>query len=338
MRTFKKILAFVIAFVLSVVIMTLLFTPPSGIRILLEQAKNPEYDTLILGQSHGECGYNPYIISDELGVNAVNVSRRITPLNNFYYIIKEADKDKHYKTIILDVDPYYWRLDNTRDWGTDMNLFRHLSGVDRWKYFKEVIWPSNYNMLYCDYYVSLENIRLIPKSLRAKFSKEYLAKEDMAMVYVNDYLKASQAYDYKGRGFLYGKDRAPDLGWEVWQFEHDIFPTNVEAFEKIVNYCNENNIRLICTQSAITPTRLKQQNMDMVHDEFTVFFNSYNVEFYDFNYAKDLKRTDNDYVDADGHPMGYLADRQTKLLCDILKSDDKDSFFYTTYSDVLSNL
>lgn len=337
MKAVRRIVLFVIAFILSVIILTLLFSPPSGIRILLNEAKEPGFNTLILGQSHGECGYNPYIISDELGVNAMNASRRTTPINNFKYIIEEANRDGQYNTVILDIDPYYWIMEQNRDFGTDMNLLPYLTGQRKLSYFKECIWDINYSVLFCDYYISLENIKLIPKALKAKFTKEYILNQDYAMNYVDEYLKSEKAYAYKGRGFLYGVDRAPDLGWATWDFDGAL-PSNLESFDEIVSYCKDNNIRLICTQSALPPSRLTQQNMSYVNEYFTNLCNSYGIEFYDFNYAKNLKRTDFDYVDADGHPMGELADRQTKILCDVMKSQDKSQYFYNTYEEVLSNL
>ena len=339
MRTSKRLIGFILSFVVVVVVLSLCFTPPSGIRLLMHEAKDTKYDTIILGQSHGECGYNPYIISDELGCEAMVVSRRLTPLNNMYYILKEINKDNHIKTVILDIDPYYWRLGQNRDYGTDMDLFYRLSGLNRWEYFKDVIWGDQFMRLFCDYYISLENIKLIPKALKAKFNKEYILNEDSAMVYVDEYLKSDNAYEYKGRGYLYGVNRAPELGWEIWQFDNDVTEENLQSFRDINEYCNQNGISLICVQSALTPTRLHQQNMGDVHDYFTNLCDLYNIDFYDFNYAKKeyLNRTELDYVDADGHPMGELSDRQTKLLCELVKSSNKGEFLYNDYSEVLIN-
>ena len=64
------------------------------------------------------------------------------------------------------------------------------------------------------------------------------------------------------------------------------------------------------------------------------------VEFYDMNYLKKeyLDRTDMDYVDLDGHMMGSLGDRQTRVLAKILSSDDPSSMFVDSYDVVLKNL
>ena len=340
MRTFRRILGIVIVFALSVGIMSFLLTPPSGIRVLLKQAQEGDYDTLIMGQSHAECGYNPYIISDGLDVNAVSVARRITPINNIYYILQEANLNKKYKTVILDIDPYYWVLDQTRDLGTDMNLMPHLTGMRRYHYFREAVWPQRFVMLFCDYALTGENIAKIPNCVGAKLDSDYIANNDSAMNAVNKYLKSDTAFDYEGRGFLRGVNRAPDLAWAPTEFKGHVEDDNIYDLQRIKAYCDENNIRLICTQSALNPYRLRAQDMSEVHDYFTDLLGSMGIEFYDFNYAKSeyLYRTDEDYVDVDGHMMGNIADRQSQLFVEVLKSDDKSQYFYNTYDEVLSNL
>jgi len=93
-------------------------------------------------------------------------------------------------------------------------------------------------------------------------------------------------------------------------------------------------------QSALPPYRLQNENMDEVHEYFTELCSEYQVPFYDLNYLKDeyLSRTDDDYVDLDGHMMGELADRQSAVLGQILISENKEAFFYDNYDDVLKHL
>jgi hypothetical protein len=93
-------------------------------------------------------------------------------------------------------------------------------------------------------------------------------------------------------------------------------------------------------QSALPPYRVQNENMDEVHEYFTELCSEYQVPFYDLNYLKNefLSRTDDDYVDLDGHMMGELADRQSAVLGQILISENKEAFFYDNYDDVLNNL
>ena len=339
MKPIKRIVGFTIVFVAVVLALTLLLKPPSGLRVLLNEAKTNEYDTLIIGQSHSESGYNPYIISDELNCNAVNISRRIIPINFIYYMIVEANKDGQYKTVILDIDPQYWIVANNRGWGDDMNLFPYLTGLRRWKYFKEVMWADQYSVLFTDYNISYEHLKKIPYAVKAKCNLDYISNNKNAMNHVNEYLGTNNAFIYMGRGYYYGVNYVTNTN-VGWQYDDSVQAENIEILDRIVEYCRENNIRLICTESALAPSLLNKIDLGKAHDEFGELLKQRGIDYVDFNYAKKeyLDRTDWDYVDLEEHEMGELSSRQSKLLCEILKSEDKVKYFYVTYDEVLANL
>ena len=58
------------------------------------------------------------------------------------------------------------------------------------------------------------------------------------------------------------------------------------------------------------------------------------------NYVKKeyLGQKNSDFVDEDGHMMGEFSQKHTRVLSEILQSDDPDKFFYTDYQEVLNNL
>lgn len=72
-------------------------------------------------------------------------------------------------------------------------------------------------------------------------------KEAISMV------EDEEGFEYKGRGFRYGLKKS-GVEWPSWDFdESNIKEENVEAFKKIVKYCKDNDIELICVQSALPP-------------------------------------------------------------------------------------
>ena len=87
MRTFKKISGFVIVNILVFVMMSLMLAQPSALKILMKEAQSTEYDTIIIGESHGETGYDPFILSDTMGSEFFNLSRRGMPVVNLSYIL-----------------------------------------------------------------------------------------------------------------------------------------------------------------------------------------------------------------------------------------------------------
>ena len=101
MRTFKKIAGFIIVNLIVVVSLTFMLAQPSVLKILLKEAKSEECDTLIIGESHGETSYNPYVMSDVTGDQVFNLSRRLMPVVNLSYIMEEANANGQYKWYTL---------------------------------------------------------------------------------------------------------------------------------------------------------------------------------------------------------------------------------------------
>lgn len=338
MRTFKKLIGFVLFNALVCWMMTFALAQPSSVKILLKEAKKERYDTLFLGQSHGESSWNPFVFSESLGCEAFNLNRRLFPLDDIYYIMMEANQNKNYKRIILDLDPSYWEGIYTGSCGSDTNLLFRLSGGRSLSYLVNVLWNQRWNIALFDYFFEIPTIRSSPGNVRSKMSIPYLKGDEAAIQIVYDQLGVSKCYYYLGRGFRYGV-RKSGVDWPTWDFDSSsIDDGKVEAFSKIVQYCKKNKIQLICVQSALPPTRLINENMEEVHTYFTELCNSFEVPFFDMNYVRDLERTDDDYVDIDGHMMGSLADAHTELLCRILSEEEYDSFFYRSYDEVLEAL
>lgn len=340
MRTFKKFTGFIIANLLVIVSLTFMLTQPSVLKILMKEAKSGEFDTLIIGESHGETSHDPYLMSDVAGYQVFNLSRRSMPMVNLSYIMEEANANGQYKRVILDLDPSYWDEDHKGTFGSDTNLLFQLTGFRWFDYMKNILMEDNYNNTLADYHLNAKTIKQIPQNLRYKLNKAYLIGEESSVQNIYSIIGVANYYEYKGRGFRYGMKKS-GVEWPRWDFnENNIKLENIEAFKKIVKYCKDNDIELVCVQSALPPYRLKNENMDKVHEYFTELCGEYNVPFYDLNYLKDeyLSRTDDDYVDLDGHMMGKLAERQSMVLGQILISDNKEVFFYDNFEDVLNHL
>lgn len=340
MRTFKKFTGFIIANLLVIVSLTFMLTQPSVLKILMKEAKSGEFDTLIIGESHGESSHDPYLMSDVAGYQVFNLARRSMPMVNLSYIMEEANANGQYKRVILDLDPSYWDEDHKGTFGSDTNLLFQLTGIRWFDYMKNILMEDNYNNTLADYHLNAKTIKQIPQNLRYKLNKAYLIGEESSVQNIYSIIGVANNYEYKGRGFRYGMKKS-GVEWPRWDFnENNIKAENIEAFKKIVKYCKDNDIELVCVQSALPPYRLKNENMDKVHEYFTELCGEYNVPFYDLNYLKDeyLSRTDDDYVDLDGHMMGKLAERQSMVLGQILISDNKEVFFYDNFEDVLNHL
>ena len=342
MQTFKKIMGFLIPNILIIAAMTIMLSQPSVVKVLLKEAKSSEYNTLVIGESHGTASINPFVLSENTRSSAFNLSRRLLPVCDLYYILAEADAHKQYKRVILDLDGSYWVLGHEgRNAGSDTNLLWRLTGKNRLDYIWNILRKDNYNEVLCDYILNMNNIKNIPLNVRTKCSQPYLKSEEKAITAINEMIAAgNNCFEERGRGFRYGIKKS-GIEWPSWSFDpKEVKDENIAAFERIVKYCNDNKIELVCIQSALPPYRLERENLGDVHDFFAGLCQEHGVPFYDMNYLKKgyLDQTDDDYVDLDGHMMGKLADRHTEVLADVLNAEDKDHFFYHSYDEVLSNL
>lgn len=91
-------------------------------KLLEETAKTPEDRIYQLPQDYRHIKQK-YFYSRE---NLVRM-----PVVNLSYILEESNIDKHYKRVIMDLDPSYWDDDHKGTFGTDTNLLFRLTG-NRW--------------------------------------------------------------------------------------------------------------------------------------------------------------------------------------------------------------
>jgi hypothetical protein len=339
MRTFRKIAGFISINIFITVTLTIMFAQPSALKVLMKEAKGNEYDTLIMGESLGESAINPYVLSNLTGCTAYNLSRRIMPVVDFEYVLKEVNTGKHYNRVILELDYTYLTKNHTGYAGTDTNLLLRLTGVRRLEYIYKVLMNDNYNDSFSDFTVSIAYIKRIPKILKAKFNIDYIESKEESIP--NTYsIIGIDNFVYIGRGFRYGVGKS-DSEWELSYFEaSEVKAENLKSFNRLVEYCNKNGIELICIQSALNSYRIKGENLGDVHEYLTDLCRKHNIEFYDLNYVKKeyFNPDDDKYVDLAGHMLGELADEQTEILAKILNANDKDIYFYDSYEEVLDNL
>lgn len=340
MKASEEIIRFILLNLIVGIIMTMMLAQPSELKVLLKQAGDGSYDTLVLGESHGETGIDPYLLSDELGGKAYNLCWRCTPVLELEYLLKQADQHHSLKTVILEIDPTYWDDGISGDEGLDVDPFLYLTGSVRAEYFIKELLPQNYNETFFDYSITKTRLQRIPETLKCKFSLAYLKSDESVIPVIHSITGTTEHYEYRGRGFRYGISRS-DAQFGEYQFQPEkVRPENLKAFQSIVDYCRRNGIRLVCVQTALSPSRLRCDNFEKVHSYYADLCRKYEVPFYDLNYLKQgiLKRTDADYVDLDGHPLGTLAEQQTSVIAQLMKSSSPDSYFCSSRQEVLDGL
>ena len=59
--------------------------------------------------------------------------------------------------------------------------------------------------------------------------------------------------------------------------------TVISQFERFLDYCNDNDIKVVCVSTPITPDAFKEAQVDRASEKLKELFDSYNIKYYDFN-------------------------------------------------------
>lgn len=339
---FRKLLVFILINILLLNVVHFFLAQPSILQVELRQIQGEKnYDVIFVGDSHGETSLDPWIIKRDMGLEAYNACRRIMPVTDIYYLMKEVCFRNSPTTIVYEIDPYYWSIPGV-SFGNDTSLFHSgYSLRNRAEYFFDVLLDQAFANAFADYRLATRNLSQIAGTVRVKLSPEYWKRSPRSIPMTMSALHLGENYEYMGRGFRYGVGYSDtmDRQFSFSSFKKSkVRKENAERFRQMAEFCRGRGIRLVCIYSALPPYRLVNENQDDAHDYFAKICADEGVEYYDFNYAKMeyLDRTDADYVDIDGHMMGPLAVRQTALLARVLQSADPSDCFYGSLGETLA--
>lgn len=338
MKTSNKKLAFFILINLIVTIFFNTFLNDYSITSakIKSASHDKSFDTVVLGQSHAECGINPTVIDSVLGSKTMNCARALISVNDIYYILKDSN-NQNIKRVLFEIDSFYWNDDQVNGKGEDSNALFFLSWKTKPEYFFKETLQTNVTKGIFDYALKSSTVKEIPTIVRKKtninYYKSFFDGTFSSFVFCNS------SRNYSENGFEARKIKSDTPYWEH-QFEINQKRTECEkTFKKICDYCEENGIELICFISPVHPQRIRQENFDVSHEYFEKLCQKNNVRFIDFNYVTKevLPREDKDFVDIDGHTIVEFSNRITKLLCDFIKGDLKDCY-YSSYDEVKANI
>jgi len=324
MRISKKLVFFIILLLVINAALSFAFHVPSFTRVILHEVQNEKenFDIVVIGQSHGAYGYNPFVIEENTGMTTYNLSRRLVCTRDLYYMVKESNYKNNPKIIIYDLDNYYWTGYEKPNYYADGYIFPHINNPKNkidylFKYaLKE---DFRYNLQRYVLY-GFGGLKEVPLNIKRKVSADYWNYDPKAALSEGDYA------EYKGRGFFYANEIYADFGMknfvpEVFE-ESKVKKETIEGYNNIVKYCKDNDIKLICVVPPLPPSRLKAEEFEKCHEYYEKLTNESGVEFWDYNYIKDeyLSFKDENFRDIDGHMLGTSADIYSRLVGDMVKN------------------
>ncbi len=269
---------------------------------------NPnQFDVVILGSSRGYSAYNPAIIDSITGLNSYNMCTGSQHIIESIYMLKEILKTQKPMYLVYEVFlPSF-----------DMN-------PDMFQVFSNAHFMSNEMIL---------NEFMDEKILDLVFPiwkhKSYL-KNDLRNLTnsVSQTIEPEEIPWIKG----YKPSNAINDSISISQFNPVYSFSNTKALPKnkimsylleLIEVCQENGVEPIFIRAPYPPSRMKKTLTDDVHSNFSAFFKTQNIQFYDLNYTSKLSYSDYDFEDSH-HMNSNGASKASRELSEILIKRSKN--------------
>ena len=353
-KPYIRVVVFIAGLILIISSMDFLFGKTGYVRYTIKEvnAKDENYDTLVLGASHARSAINPYKIDEQTGSNCYNLAVPGALVRDTYYLLLDAIDSNDIKTVIYDVDFYYWIASQnveafSKDFiyqpMTDMSVktryvFDNIDNIDIRNFVT--------NRLSWD--MSMETAK---KNVNKKTSKAYKENSIEACDTGDDGYVLEANGPYVGKGYFSrvvsglkpgGQDFIEN---EKERANGELIEDVLNYFDKIVELCNKNNIELICIVSPITPSSMETMKINIAYPKIQQYLDTKGIKLYDFNLLLQsvLPRDDVDYGDLEGHMGGTLGDEYSQILGKCIReiragSFDKSRYFYNSYDEMFKNL
>ena len=308
-------------------------------------------DNVIIGSSHVFCDIKPEKLDEINGQYNFNLSASALRLNGSYYLLKEADRNNSLSNVYLELyypmntkidssnlDPIY--TENHWNWNNTDNM--RLS-VNKIEYMLDIAGPDKYVKIclpFSRYLSKLDRWDYISQIINKKQSSDYIEykhyENDDDGSYV-EYVK--QGYSYNTR--TYGDKVRLKEQTRVLE-ESPMGEISEKYLRKIIEYCQKKDLHITLFVSPIDELQL----ISVVnYDNFIVQVNNiadeYDVEFYDFNLAKEeyLSIQRGEYFRDEGHLNDSGATIFTAFFGEVMSrgAAENEKYFYNSYAEKLQD-
>lgn len=349
-----KCVLFIVVLAVVILVCDYLFAESGYIRFVLNDvnSSNESYDTIVLGASHTRCSIDTEYLDKYMNVNSFNMGIPGETVDDFYYVLKSVvDSGNNVKQVIVDVDYYYWMNGQSQNHFSKSFIYQQMK--DTWVK-AEYLWNNRAELdirnVFSRRLTWKCTIKKAKTNIALKKTKEY-KNYDMSAGLDTDGYFATAGGPYLGKGFCYRYriNEVPGNPSYVNTMKGNaaksLDKTVISQFERFLDYCNDNDIKVVCVSTPITPDAFKEAQVDRASEKLKELFDSYNIKYYDFNKTlmSVLPRDDSGYVDTEGHMYGELAVKYSDVLAKVLADDaegnvNEEEYFYKSYEDMYETM
>jgi hypothetical protein len=291
-----------------------------------------EIDVLFLGGSHTQGGYDVSFIEENTGLNVFNCSsvRQTTQIS--YYLLKYVNENHEIKQVWLDLTYHVQALKAPEKYAT----YLAMDYIDDKELKYECLFKSfgveglMNGIMPCLHSSSIgfRTIKLLVKGENLENPYEYVTWEDER---------------YAGQGFVYRNTTMTS----DFTFDDSVYinPDNLISdyamgyLNRIIEYCNDNDIGLILVSPPITDVALVESGYYQEFIDCVRKVASANgLEYLDFSLTKKdaLSLCMSDYQNY-SHLNGQGAEKFSECVSKILNGELDESAFYDTFAEKLAN-
>jgi len=276
--------------------------------------KAEKIDLAFVGPSYVYRGVSPQLIDEKTGLSTFNLGTSAQKPVDSYYMIKEAYRVHKIKYIILDVSLNFYIKSSYSSQNTSTYLvYDRMENSDvKTEYLVSAFDFDEYPKAFCkSSHYSIYSFSQLTNNVKYKFSEDY--KNFIAPSHYNEW--------YDGKGFVdsLGEYSGND---DISEIEVTFLQENLDYLNRIIDFCNENGIKLIAVTSPKSSDYLKQypdyaENMAV----FENIFKENGIFYTDVNRAGEISNYDNSCFMDIGHLNGKGAEIYSKYLSELIKSE-----------------
>ena len=308
MRNFKIFISLVVCAAILIVNakMTDFLYPNNEARVVVHKMQTTDYDTLIIGNSHGQCGIDPVALEKFGGMHALNAASGNEFVVDAYYLVRLAAQSTELKTVIYEIDSAYWMLDEAEN--CELIKFYHEFSPSplKFRYFLDKIVTSDFRTVPFEWYLYRNYLGRIDSLRESKSSdayKNYTIEpfvSPVQMMQENGFI-AIQRFE----------EDAPKADTSMVWHRENVKDKHVKDFKRLVDFCRDNEIQLVCVMTPIpeeTFCKAQPFSNDSI-SYFTELCKSCDVPFHSYLMDKRDGITHDiaDYDDWDGHMYADAA-------------------------------
>lgn len=299
-------------------------------RIMMDELYEDDYITLFfLGTSHMYYSLDINNIEKETGLNAFCAGSARQQMIDSYYLLREANEKNGVKMVFLDVIYTIQQSDENEEVKTYFITDYMRAGRNKYVY----LWDSiGVNGFLNDIFPVMHRAYFSLETVKEHFTKEYKNNSYEYVTYKDE--------GYGGQGFAWSCKTISE-GTEfkdpvVIDKDKVLSDFSLEYLYKIIEYCQENGIKLILIDPPIPDaTLVAAENFQAYIDAIRKIADDNGLEYLEFNLIREdiLSLEATDFQD-NIHLNRVGAEKFTNIFCRMLNSEIT-SPFYDTFNEKL---